>query len=63
MGNYNFYDGKGHLVNWLGGTTGTIFARERELIPVPVKSCGDIPAGIFPKTALVINLKYINVKR
>ena len=48
----NVWDGNGHPVNWLSGSTGTIFARERELIPIPVKSCGNIPAGIFPRAAL-----------
>ena len=36
----------------LSGTTGAIFARERESIPIPVKSCGILPAGIYPRTAL-----------
>ena len=45
----NGWNGNKHLVNWLGGTTGTMFARERELIPFPVKSCRNVPAGVLPE--------------
>ena len=46
MGTENFYttdwDGNVKFVVWLGGTTGTIVKRERELSPFP-----DNPKGIF----------------
>ena len=44
--------------DWLGATTGTIFAREREIIPIPVKSCGNFAAGILPRDALRINAPF-----
>ena len=37
---------------WLGGTPGTMFARERGIIPIAVKSCGNFPAVLFARTAL-----------
>ena len=56
MGNLKFYgndwDGIGLFVHWLGGTRGTIFSRERELTQISEKSCRNIAAGIFRRTAL-----------
>lgn len=49
MGNLNFHGnvgmgmGNSKFVSWLGETTGTIFTRKREIIPIPVKTCGDVP--------------------
>ena len=45
-GNQDFFG------NCLDGTTGTIFAREREKKPFPVQSRENFPAGIFPSKAL-----------
>ena len=44
--------GDGFFGNCSGGTTGTIVARERELLPIPVKGSGNIPTAYFPRTAL-----------
>lgn len=40
----------------LGGITGTILAQEQGLIPIPVKSYGDIPAKKFRTTLTKINM-------